>query len=299
MEDQKDIFKMFRENQRKLDERPPHSAWRRLEQRLDSHKYRGRHSLYRTMAMVAAVVALVAVISLITVLVEQRPPDYIAAIEKAPEKMEDLTYTDANREGFKVIEYSRQYRDRMAIPLAEGSPNSKLVANTAPSEINPVGEAASADGPKGFSLQSLKWLQGMWEGKHGDEKSVEHWSMTGPQTMLGTGSLIYKNDTIFTEKMLVRQSGNLVFLSIYLEENGESTQFRLEDSKQGKAVFVNEKPGFPQQIVFELTGKNDLTVILGNNQTNNLNDSQMKYLSRRHNFMDQQAVRRLKRVFGG
>lgn len=126
MNRQKDIFDLFRENQHKLDERPPLHTWRHLEKRLNHHRRRNRLSLYRSLAMVAAVLALVVFMVLLSTVIHQSKMSSVAG--NAPVELEDLP--DAPQEevaAYQVVEFSRSYQDRMSKPIEEGRPNQRLV----------------------------------------------------------------------------------------------------------------------------------------------------------------------------
>ena len=139
MNRQKDIFNLFRENQHKLNERPSQQAWRRLERRLDAHRDRNRVSIYRHIAMVAAVVAIVALTSLIVVLVEKSQPGLQAVTDFDVEDLK-LPDQDASREALMVVEYTRKYQDRMSNPIAEGKPIQKLIPSKIAIDKQPVGK---------------------------------------------------------------------------------------------------------------------------------------------------------------
>lgn len=123
MNRQRDLFELFRENQRSLDERPSLQTWRRLERRLDAHQRRGRISLYRSLGMVAGVLALVAMIILISMVVD-RQQQYLTG---APQELEVLTSSDADPTAYQVVEFTRQYRDYMRKAVEEGTMEKKLV----------------------------------------------------------------------------------------------------------------------------------------------------------------------------
>jgi cytoskeletal protein RodZ len=124
MNHHKNLFDLFRENQHKLDERPPLHTWRRLEQRLDKHQRRGRISLYRSLAMVAGILALAVLIILMTLVVDQQQ-EYLTG---TPHQLEDLQPSEAdNATAYLVVEFTRTYQDRMTKPIEEGTPNKKLV----------------------------------------------------------------------------------------------------------------------------------------------------------------------------
>ncbi|WP_143473222.1 hypothetical protein [Flavilitoribacter nigricans] len=129
MKQSKDIFDLFRESKHKLDEAPNPQAWRRLEKRLDTRRATRGGSLYRIMAMAAGVLLLIGVFSLLPALDQNSPQEDVMALNHPPSEMEDLVVdpADSDQNIIKVVEFSRQYQDRMVQPIEEGSSAKKLV----------------------------------------------------------------------------------------------------------------------------------------------------------------------------
>ena len=123
MNRQRDLYELFREQQHKLEERPSLHTWRRLERRLDAHQRRGRLSLYRSLGMVAGVLALVAMIVLISIVVNQQQ-QYLTG---TPQELEVLPSDESDATAYQVVEFTRQYKDRMSNPIEEGSTEKKLI----------------------------------------------------------------------------------------------------------------------------------------------------------------------------
>lgn len=129
MKQSKDIFDLFRESKHKLDEAPSPQAWRRLEKRLDTRRATRGSSIYRIMAMAAGVLLLIGVFSLLPALDQKTADTDVVALNNPPSEMEDLVVdpADADQNIIKVVEFSRQYQDRMVQPIDEGSRAKKLV----------------------------------------------------------------------------------------------------------------------------------------------------------------------------
>ena len=111
MNRQKDIFDLFRDNQHKLDERPPLHTWRHLEQRLHQHRRRNRLSLYRSLAMVAAVLVLVIFIALFSSLLHRNEGQLMAA-GQTPLELEALETTTQDVVAYQAVEATRSYQER-------------------------------------------------------------------------------------------------------------------------------------------------------------------------------------------
>lgn len=138
MKQQKDLFDLFRESKHKLDEAPNPQAWRRLEKRLDTRRATRGSSIYRIMAMAAGVLLLIGVFSLLPALEQNVAEDSAMAMNNPPSEMEDLVVDpNSDQEIIKVVEFSRQYQDRMAQPIEEGSSTKKLVPSTQARQNDP------------------------------------------------------------------------------------------------------------------------------------------------------------------
>ena len=125
---QKELFDLFRDNQYKLNQRPSSQAWRRLESRLDTHQNRTRISFVRHLSMAAAVAALLALVFAISIFFDHNGHDDMAEREQQLNfVLEELDQRDADEGALKVVEFSRQYQDRMRNPIEEGSEKKKIV----------------------------------------------------------------------------------------------------------------------------------------------------------------------------
>ncbi len=133
MKMKKDLFDQIRDNQHKLDEQPSRHVWDRLEDKLDAHQTKKTTSIYRKLAVAAALVALVAVTAVIG-LFNNQPNYYAEASSKQmannkPMKFEDLVHSDAyDNEMFRVVEVTHRAANRATNPINEGSRGQKLYA---------------------------------------------------------------------------------------------------------------------------------------------------------------------------
>jgi hypothetical protein len=131
MKQQKDLYDLFRDNKHKLDEAPNPQAWRRLEKRLDTRRATRGSSIYRIMSMAAGVLLLLGVFSLLPALESSDQDNTVVAMDTPPSEMEDLVVDPNSTEHMiKVVEFSRQYKDRMVQPIEEGNSGKKLIPST-------------------------------------------------------------------------------------------------------------------------------------------------------------------------
>ena len=130
-DNQKELFNLFRDNQHKLDQKPSNQAWRRLESRLDAHQNRTRISFVNHLSMAAAIAALLALIFAISIFLDHGNHHNMAEREQQLNfVLEELDQRDADEGALKVVEFSRQYQDRMRNPIEEGTEKKKIVLSS-------------------------------------------------------------------------------------------------------------------------------------------------------------------------
>lgn len=153
MKTQKDLFDLFRENQHKLDESPSPQTWRRLEKRLDTRRAARGSSIYRIMAMAAGVMLLIGVFSLLPAFDQSSVQDDVMALHTPPSEMEDLEKdAQVNENIIKVVEFSRQYQDRMGQPIEEGNSRKRLIPSSERvpiHQLNSQGDSTMRNGGEG------------------------------------------------------------------------------------------------------------------------------------------------------
>lgn len=294
MKKQKTITALFREQQYKLNQRPAPRTWRRLEKRLDLHYNRGRNTLYRYVLAAAAVISIVAALSLLSTLFDNKPTDYLALNDRKPKLIEDLVYSDTDAKVYQVVEFTRQYRDRLANPVKEGMPGKDLTLSAAARMTPPIPNERFNVKPTAI-LQDFHWLLGKWTSKVNGLTSVEYWSTAGAQQLIGKGALLLAKDTLFSEEMtLQQQNGKIIFRTVF-EKGQAPIPYTLISFTDRKMVFENRRIAFPQQVVIELQSKKACTLTFQNDGPMELTSSQVAFLSQRNSIVNQQMVRFLEK----
>ncbi len=295
MKKQKTIATLFREQQYKLNQRPSPRTWRRLEKRLDLHYKRGRNNLYRYVLVAAAVVAIVAALSLLSTLFDNKPTDYLVLNDRKPKLIEDLVYSDTDAKVYQVVEFTRQYRDRLANPVKEGAPGKDLTLSATARMTPPIPNERFNVKPNA-TLQDFNWLLGKWKSKVNGLISVEYWSTTGSaQQFIGKGALLSEKDTLFSEEMtLQQQNGKMIFRTVF-EKGQAPISYTLISFTDRKMVFENRRVVFPQQVVIELQSKKAYTLTFQNDRPIDLTSSQVAFLRQRNTIVNQQIVRFLEK----
>ncbi len=126
----KDIFDLFRESHRKLDERPSADAWSRLEHRLDNRKVQSKRYFSRLSMMAASVIFLVGITAVLTLFLGQQHQDEMAVATSKPVALEELQRSNGSSDGlYKILESKRKMQARGANTFKEGTADKKLVAN--------------------------------------------------------------------------------------------------------------------------------------------------------------------------
>ena len=282
MKRQRDIFDLIRDNQHKLNEKPSDRSWSRLERRLDAHRYRGQRTLYRSLALVAGLAAIIAVTSLILVLVDQDKPDYLA-YNGVPQEMEELTFTDVDREALKVVEFSRKYHDR-GVNIVEGKPNQRLLPTAMVS--NTTKKEASVT-----PITQFNWLIGDWQEKKGLRTSIEKWRLNEEGALVGEGALLENGKAVFTEKLKINEEGKNIFLSTQLESGKNPIRYQLISSKSGITTFENKSVEFPKQIVIQQHSAGHFSTVYQNTDPILMSSSQVEYMENRNEISSQQVSR--------
>lgn len=110
-----------------------------------------------------------------------------------------------------------------------------------------------------FSLDSLAWLGGCWNGSSDARVYQEQWMKPSGKTMLGMSRTVANGKTVEYEFLRLHEeaNGNIFYTA---EPSGQSeTSFTLVKLSHAEAVFENLDHDFPQRIVYRLHGDGSLT----------------------------------------
>lgn len=287
MKHQKDIFDLFRNSQHKLQERPSPEAWRRLERRLDQRRSRHRPAISRSLAIAAAILVLIALISVLSIIVDKRASNYMALNGIGEMPMENLVFTDVDREALKVVEFTHEYQAQVAYPVREGTFGKKLI---------PTDEKVpEVNISKGDLKAHLGWITGNWQEGNGAKRSIEQWTLDG-NTLQGKGLLLQHDEVLFEEKMEIRFADGGLILSTYAANPNTPTIYKLERLGHQWVLFENKTVAFPQQIIIQYDGKQTLSTLYQNLEPLHLNKYQMEYMTQRNQLTHQRALRQLRKV---
>ncbi len=114
---------------------------------------------------------------------------------------------------------------------------------------------------------SLSWLQGSWQLK---EKPYveERWTRKG-STLHGVGVQIRNNEEVVSEKMTITKIGDEVFYLAHVQGSEWPVAFKLINEGNKQVVFENPIHDFPQRILYQLNGDQQLSAQISDIQDRN------------------------------
>ena len=124
---EKDLFDLFNNNQHKLTERPSERSWRRLEQKLDAHRQRGKYAIYRHLTMAAVLLALVIFTALVSFwLGKQQAIPYAGETSLKSATFEQLQAEQTDQDAYQIAQFQKQYAQNDH-QIVEGKRGQKLL----------------------------------------------------------------------------------------------------------------------------------------------------------------------------
>ena len=280
----RDVFDFFRDNQHRLNEAPSAQSWRRLDRRLDAHRRRNRISRYRVLGMVAGVLILVTLVGLVSLSLGRQQSLLLAANKQAvPSVLEDLTITDADRDGLHTVMVVQRAQEHLKHPISEGAPGQKLVfAGNNEQRL-----------PSGATLDVFSWMIGRWQSNENGQPAFEEWNRLNDNELTGRGGL--ENNEQPQEHMRLYKQGNKIYFST--DFGGQSVvQYSLAAINGEEALFENPEAAFPQQLRLQRPGQGRMAIIYQNAESHLPDTERIRNLHQRHTIKSMQAVRRMSRV---
>ena len=134
------------------------------------------------------------------------------------------------------------------------------------------------------------WLLGDWEQKRADYRSVEKWVADSFNTINGTGYLLEKDDTIFTENMRIQEIGGKLYFLQNIDSSKDLSAFVLVDSSQNDWIFQNTI-GTPKNVILSNLSPMEFQL-----QINQIAPAQTDFLRQRNILKSNNAFRKMKRV---
>jgi len=118
--------------------------------------------------------------------------------------------------------------------------------------------AIGADDP----LASLAWISGSWAGNSGSVQQLEYWSDPGGGVLVGVHKDVFDDGRSFFEYLRIERRADEVFY-VAMPRGSGSTEFRLAETGERRAVFENPEHDFPTKITYERDGDTLTATISG------------------------------------
>jgi len=141
-------------------------------------------------------------------------------------------------------------------------------------------------------ISDFHWLLGSWKNTTTNGLSYEKWEITGKNALAANGYLIQGNDTVFIEKMELKQIRSKVYYVANLNGSKTTLKFELKSLENNIATFENTKNTFPKEVILTKDG-NDNFVITYEEEMNEVQEQQLRY---RNNIYNAKASRRMSRA---
>lgn len=243
----KDLFDLFREQQRQAGAAPSPRAWRKLEQRLDGHRRRNRLSTVRNLSMAAALL-LITVIAVVLALAVERHDDGQRA--NAPlVAVEALQVDDAKTAEERRLTVSAQRAEaRRRNTIQEGGRHQQLIPATI------AGKPSANPQP---SLLAASWLLGQWQSVKGE---IIQWEQLGLHTL--EGKIPCNEQQASCTARIKEVSGTLQLIT---DVGGlHEAAYALQQFNSRQLVFENTAVKFPKEIRLNRDGINSCLMIFCN-----------------------------------
>lgn len=129
-------------------------------------------------------------------------------------------------------------------------------------------------------LKTFAFALGSWEMQTPKGKIVEQWSQNPDKTLSGKSYRINaKGDSLRTESLQIKKIGKEIFYcsTVTGQNGGKETCFKLISTKDEIYVFENKTHDFPQRIVYQNQGKNDMLAWIEGELNGKSRKSEFKY----------------------
>lgn len=128
--------------------------------------------------------------------------------------------------------------------------------------------------------KTFSFVLGSWEMQTPKGKIVEQWSHGANKILKGKSYHVNtKGDSIFTENLQIRKIGKEVFYcsTIANQNEGKEVCFKLISKKDQIYIFENAAHDFPQRIVYQNLGKNEMLAWIEGERNGKSRKSEFRY----------------------
>ncbi|TBO41538.1 DUF6265 family protein [Pedobacter kyonggii] len=128
--------------------------------------------------------------------------------------------------------------------------------------------------------RTFAFALGSWEMQTPKGKIVELWSQNPDKTLSGKSYRINtKGDSLLTESLRIKKIGKEIFYcsTVTGQNGGKETCFKLISTKDEIYVFENKTHDFPQRIVYQNQGKNEMLAWIEGELNGKTRKSEFRY----------------------
>lgn len=113
-------------------------------------------------------------------------------------------------------------------------------------------------------LEQLDWIIGKWKRESRRGEVYETWQRLSDSTVEGDSWIVSSSDgkKVPLESLLLVEMAGDVFYIPKVAENEYPVPFRLTSMEPGRVVFENPTHDFPQKIIYQRTGDDELKVTI-------------------------------------
>lgn len=108
------------------------------------------------------------------------------------------------------------------------------------------------------SLTPFNFLLGNWEMKTAKGKTTEHWVKSKDSLNGKSYKHNLKGESVLQETVVIKRIKDGFYFCVTGAGNKDRVDFKLVSSEKDKLVFENKQHDFPQRIVYQQKGKNEL-----------------------------------------
>ncbi|MBB2146212.1 hypothetical protein GM921_11995 [Pedobacter sp. LMG 31464] len=137
----------------------------------------------------------------------------------------------------------------------------------------------SANAQKNSSLQQFSFILGNWEMKTTKGKITESWVQNKVELSGKSYRHTLNGDSVLMETLLIKKiNGNFYYCSnVNGQNNGETVNFKLISTENNTFVFENATHDFPQRIVYQNLGKDELLAWIEGERNGKKGKSEFRY----------------------
>lgn len=140
------------------------------------------------------------------------------------------------------------------------------------------------------TINDFKWLEGAWSDNTTQGLSYEKWIATDENTLTAQGYLIQKGDTLFIEKMEIKDIEGKVYYLANFGEGKTPKKFELVSCIDGIAIFESQASASSDKIILTKEGKSNFTITF----QEAISSPKLQY---RNNTSNARASRRMSRAY--